>query len=307
MSQQRQEQQQRQDGGGGGGYDPHREQQSRSIRAGTQVVTKSMSRFVSAPGSDGQYNFDLDTTYSRIRIAAKFIKRTITGDGGASGVLVFSSKEIARESIERFCEETGATPKMGRFMPGTLTNPSLPYYTEPTLVVVSDPQADAQAVTEATNAGVPVVGVSSTEGMPFRVDVVIPANNRDRRALEGVYKRLAEEIDRVAVDPSIDGNVAAAAEAAAASGRDAKEAEGGVEEGEAGEGAAGEPAGEEAGSAAGGAAEAEASGGGGADAPAAAEGGMTVGGDGGSGSGSGGESPAADAAPTAAAGGGESA
>ena len=29
----------------GGGYDPHREQQNRSIRAGTQVVTKSMSRF----------------------------------------------------------------------------------------------------------------------------------------------------------------------------------------------------------------------------------------------------------------------
>ncbi len=209
----------------GGGYDPHREQQNRSIRAGTQVVTKSMSRFVTSPSSEGQYNFDLDTTYSRIRVAAKFIKRTIMGDGGPAGVLVFSSKEIARESIEAFCKETGTTPKMGRFMPGTLTNPSLPYYTEPTLVVVSDPQADSQAVTEATNAGVPVVGVASTEGMPFRVDVVIPANNRDRRALEGVYKRLAEEIDMVAVDPAADGNAAAAAAAAAATGRDVREAE----------------------------------------------------------------------------------
>ena len=180
---------------------------------------------VTSPSSEGQYNFDLDTTYSRIRVAAKFIKRTIMGDGGPAGVLVFSSKEIARESIEAFCKETGTTPKMGRFMPGTLTNPSLPYYTEPTLVVVSDPQADSQAVTEATNAGVPVVGVASTEGMPFRVDVVIPANNRDRRALEGVYKRLAEEIDMVAVDPAADGNAAAAAAAAAATGRDVREAE----------------------------------------------------------------------------------
>ena len=223
MSQQQPQRQERD--GGGGGYDPHREQQSRSIRAGTQVVTKSMSRFVTSPSSEGMYNFDLDTTYSRIRTAAKFIKRTMMGGaGGAAGVLVFSSKDIARESLERFCEETGTTPKMGRFMPGTLTNPSLPYYTEPTLVVVSDPQADAQAVTEATNAGVPVVGISSTEGMPFRVDVVIPANNRDRRALEGVYRRLAEEIGRVAVDPAADGNAAAAAAAAAATGRDAKEA-----------------------------------------------------------------------------------
>lgn len=222
MSQQEQEQQQqrrRQEGG----HDPQREQQSRSIRAGTQVVTKSMSRFVTEPGRDGQYNFDLDTTYSRIRTAAKFIKRIMMGDGGPAGVLVFSSKDLARESIESFCKETGATPKTGRFMPGTLTNPSLGYYTEPRVVVVSDPQADAQAVTEATNAGVPVVGISSTEGMPFRVDVVIPANNRDRRALEGVYKRLAEEIGRVEVDPAADGNAAAAAAAAATRPAEAEE------------------------------------------------------------------------------------
>lgn len=195
-----------------GGHDPQREQQSRSIRAGTQVVTKSMKRFVSEPGRDGQYNFDLDTTYSRIRTAAKFIKRTMVGEGGPSSVLVFSSKDLAQETIEEFCKETGTTPKTGRFMPGTLTNPSLDYYTEPRLVVVSDPQADAQAVTEATNAGVPVVGISSSEGMPFRVDVVIPANNRDRRALEAVYKRLAEEIGRVVVDPTGDGNEPAPAE-----------------------------------------------------------------------------------------------
>ena len=230
MSQQEQEQQQRRRQEGG--HDPQREQQSRSIRAGTQVVTKSMSRFVTEPGRDGQYNFDLDTTYSRIRTAAKFIKRTMMGDGGPAGVLVFSSKDLARESIEAFCKETGATPKTGRFMPGTLTNPSLDYYTEPRIVVVSDPQADAQAVTEATNAGVPVVGISSTEGMPFRVDIVIPANNRDRRALEGVYKRLAEEIERVAVDPADDGNAAAAAAAAAAKPADAEEpAAAGAEEG----------------------------------------------------------------------------
>ena len=258
----------------GGGYDPHREQQNRSIRAGTQVVTKSMSRFVTSPSSEGQYNFDLDTTYSRIRVAAKFIKRTIMGDGGPAGVLVFSSKEIARESIEAFCKETGTTPKMGRFMPGTLTNPSLPYYTEPTLVVVSDPQADSQAVTEATNAGVPVVGVASTEGMPFRVDVVIPANNRDRRALEGVYKRLAEEIGMVAVDPAADGNAAAAAAAAAATGRDVREAE------EAAKKEAEEAAKKEAGEEGGDGAAAGATGGGGAAEAAAGGGGEASGGEG---------------------------
>lgn len=186
---QEQQQQQEQDGP----YDSRREQQSRSIRAGTQVVTKAMRRFVASTTRDGQYNFDLAVTYSRIGVAARFIKRTM-GDDPAR-VLVFSSKEIARESVNSFCEETGTTPKSGRFMPGTLTNPSLSYYTEPSLVVVSDPQLDEQAVTEATNAGIPVVGIASTESIPSRIDLIIPANNRDRKAIEGVYKRLSQDIE----------------------------------------------------------------------------------------------------------------
>ena len=44
-------------------------------------------------------------------------------------------------------------------MPGTFTNPSLPNYMEPEIVVVTDPQADQQAVLEATRAGVPVVAI----------------------------------------------------------------------------------------------------------------------------------------------------
>ena len=208
----RQQQEQQQDGP----YDPRREQQSRSIRAGTQVVTKAMRRFVASTTRDGQYNFDLAMTYSRIGTAARFIKR-VMGDDPAR-VLVFSSKEIARESVKDFCEATGTTAKVGRFMPGTLTNPSLSYYTEPTLVVVSDPQMDAQAVTEATNAGIPVVGIASTESIPSRIDMIIPANNRDRKAIEGVYKRLSQDIEEAVVGAGGQGAAGQAEELGAAAG-----------------------------------------------------------------------------------------
>ena len=211
---QQQEQQQQQDGP----YDPRREQQSRSIRAGTQVVTKAMRRFVASTTRDGQYNFDLAMTYSRIGTAARFIKR-VMGDDPAR-VLVFSSKEIARESVKDFCEATGTTAKVGRFMPGTLTNPSLSYYTEPSLVVVSDPQMDAQAVTEATNAGIPVVGIASTESIPSRIDMIIPANNRDRKAIEGVYKRLSQDIEEAVVGAGEHGAAGQGEEHGAAEARD---------------------------------------------------------------------------------------
>ena len=92
------------------------------------------------------------------------------------------------------CESTGATMMLGRFMPGTLTNPSLPFYTEPQIILISDPQVDAQAVTEATNAGIPVIGVSNTDNLTSKLDLVIPANNRGRKALATVYWLLAREI-----------------------------------------------------------------------------------------------------------------
>jgi len=80
------------------------------------------------------------------------------------------------------------------FLPGTLTNPSLPYYSEPRLIIVSDPQVDAQAITEATNAGVPVIGIANTDNVTSKLDLVIPANNRGRKALATIYWLLAKEI-----------------------------------------------------------------------------------------------------------------
>ena len=79
-------------------------------------------------------------------------------------------------------------------MPGTLTNPSLPYYSEPHLIIISDPQVDVQAVTEATNAGVPVIGIANTDNVTSELDLVIPANNRGRKSLATVYWLLAREI-----------------------------------------------------------------------------------------------------------------
>ena len=79
-------------------------------------------------------------------------------------------------------------------MPGTLTNPSLSYYTEPSLIVISDPQVDQQAIIEATNAGIPVIGVSNTDNITSDIDLVIPANNRGRKAVATIYWLLARHI-----------------------------------------------------------------------------------------------------------------
>lgn len=162
---------------------------STGIRVGTQVKTKFMKPFITKASPEGLYMIDLDITLERVKTAAKFINRI-----GLDKVIVCSGREYANTPIEKFCETVGATKKLGRFMPGTLTNPSLPYYIEPKLLLISDPQVDDQAINEATNAGIPVIGISNTDNITSKLDVVIPANNRGRKSLATVYWLLAREI-----------------------------------------------------------------------------------------------------------------
>jgi len=162
---------------------------STGIRVGTQVKTKFMKPFITKASPEGLYMIDLDISLDRIKTAAKFINRT-----GLDKVIVCSGREYANTPVEKFCEITGTIQMLGRFMPGTLTNPSLPYYIEPSLLLISDPQVDDQAITEATNAGIPVIGISNTDNITAKLDLVIPANNRGRKSLATVYWLLAREI-----------------------------------------------------------------------------------------------------------------
>jgi small subunit ribosomal protein S2 len=162
---------------------------STGIRVGTPVKTKYMSPFIVRANPEGLYILDISKTLARIDVAAKFIGRS-----DVSKVAVTSAREYGKTPVEKFCELTGATAILGRFMPGTFTNPSLPNYMEPEIVVVTDPQADQQAVIEATRAGVPVIAVANSDNVTSKVDLIIPANNRGRKALATAYWLLAREV-----------------------------------------------------------------------------------------------------------------
>ncbi|MCY3854253.1 MAG: 30S ribosomal protein S2 [Thaumarchaeota archaeon] len=159
------------------------------IRIGTQVKTKFMKQFITKANPEGLYMLNMNLILERIQIAAKFINR-ITPEK----IIVCSGKEYAITPIEMFCELTGAKKILGRFMPGTLTNPSLPYYIEPKLVLISDPQIDIQAIREATNAGIPVIGIANTDNITSNVDLIIPANNKGRKSLATIYWLLTQEV-----------------------------------------------------------------------------------------------------------------
>lgn len=162
---------------------------STGIRVGTPVKTKFMSPFIVRANPEGLYILDISKTLTRIDVAAKFI-----GRADISKIIVTSAREYGKTPVQKFCESTGASGIIGRFMPGTFTNPSLASYMEPQVVIVTDPQADQQAVLEATRAGVPVVAIANSDNVTSNVDLVIPANNRGRKALATVYWLLTREV-----------------------------------------------------------------------------------------------------------------
>jgi small subunit ribosomal protein S2 len=162
---------------------------STGIRVGTPVKTKYMTPYIVRANPEGLYILDISKTLAKIDVAAKFI-----GRANISRVAVTSAREYGKTPVEKFCELTGARGVFGRFMPGTFTNPSLPKYMEPEIVIVTDPQADQQAVVESTRAGVPIIAISNSDNVTSKVDLVIPANNRGRKALATVYWLLAREV-----------------------------------------------------------------------------------------------------------------
>ena len=162
---------------------------STGIRVGTQVKTKFMKQFIENASPEGLYMLNIDMTLEKIKTCAKFINRV-----GAENIIACSGRQYAGIPIEKFCEMTGAKQLLGRFMPGTLTNPSLPYYVEPKLILISDPEVDVQALIEATNAGIPIIGIANTDNVTSKLDVIIPANNRGRKSLATIYWLLVRQI-----------------------------------------------------------------------------------------------------------------
>jgi small subunit ribosomal protein S2 len=156
---------------------------------GTQRKVSHMGDFVFKVREDGLAILNVRETLDRLKTIASFIARYKPED-----VMVVAAREQSQRPAERFAKAIGAQSVAGRFIPGTMTNPSLRQFTEPKVLIASDPYADRQPISEAVARGMPVISLASTNNTLTNVDIVLPCNNKGRRSLAAVYWLLANYV-----------------------------------------------------------------------------------------------------------------
>tara|TARA_B100000586_G_C19981021_1_gene371997 strand:+ start:44 stop:661 length:618 start_codon:yes stop_codon:yes gene_type:complete len=162
-----------------------------AVHIGTNQKSADMKQFLDTMQQDssGLHLIDVHQTDARIRVAAKFLSNY-----EKQRILVVSARQYGQRPARKFAQLIGAKHIVGRFIPGTLTNPRLRTYIEPEVILVTDPAADAQALSEAVKSGLPVVAICDANNRLRNVDLALPANNKGRRSLALVYWLLAREI-----------------------------------------------------------------------------------------------------------------
>jgi len=157
---------------------------------GTQNVDSDMNRYIWRRRPDGIHVINIAKTWEKLVFAA----RIIAGIDNPSEICVISAPIIGQRAALKFANFTGSHAIAGRYTPGTFTNQIQEKFNEPRLLIITDPRADHQALTESSFVNLPTIALCNSDSCLTNVDVAIPCNNRSTESVGLIYWLLAREI-----------------------------------------------------------------------------------------------------------------
>jgi small subunit ribosomal protein S2 len=158
------------------------------IHLGTRVISGDMRDYVYRRRADGLAILNTNIIDKKLQEAVDLISTYTPKD-----VILVCKREAGWKAAQKFAEATGIKVFTKKYPAGITTNPALQDFFEPSLVIISDPWLDKNALADAKNIHIPVVGLCDTNNLTKKIDYVIPCNNKSSKSLGLVYYILAKE------------------------------------------------------------------------------------------------------------------
>merc|ERR1711994_1031809 len=159
---------------------------------GSENSETTMEQYIFKKRKDGINIINLKKTWEKLLLAA----RAIAAVENPQDVYVVASRPYAQRAVLKFARYVGCSSIAGRFTPGAFTNQIQVAFREPRLLLISDPRADHQPVTEGSYANIPVMAFCNVDSPTKFIDIAIPCNNKSPQSIGLMWWFLATEILR---------------------------------------------------------------------------------------------------------------